>query len=147
MPVVFLVFTVSHVIGGSIVPLTPSQLNGVVSWQGDVTDQRRGLGKFTCLLLFGLKSRFKTGSRGGNIGVFGSIIKHGGSTLIGDSQGDVFPTGWLVLVLFGSWQRHRGLLTGWIPEAKLTRAAFDSPVGRNDWKGSGGKRQSQASIT
>lgn len=43
------------------------------------------------------------------------------------------PADWF-LVLFGSWQRHRGLLTGWIPEAKLSLAAFDSPVGRTDWK-------------
>jgi len=45
-------------------------------------------------------------------------------------------------MLFVSWQWHRGLLTGCIPEAKLTLAAFDSPVGRTDWKGSGGKTES-----
>lgn len=31
-------------------------------------------------------------------------------------------------------------MTGWIPEVKLSLAAFDGPVGTTDWKGSGGKR-------
>lgn len=79
------------------------------------------------------ETRIKSDTFGGHRGVLGSIIEHGGTTLISDRC-----HGWCVsLWLIGScviW-----VLVYWLAGFQSLSSlsqTFDSPVGRTDWKGS-----------